>query len=182
MQNLEALQFIVSVHDQLRLVAINPYEHHILEAVLHITPHQFVSCTIGEKLKGQYKHKDCNHSYFLVARYINFTDDLKRHSKPILLPSCDVYHVTRTTCWNSFMFYFKGLFSHKWKCTHPQAIQDVDEFVCKYSTTSLAHQWIPLQWMGAVRMRVETADKNINNPHLSSPSMKVLWSAKPACL
>ncbi len=69
MQNLEALQFIVSVHDQLRLVAINPYEHHILEAVLHITPHQFVSCTIGEKLKGQYKHKDCNHSYFLVARY-----------------------------------------------------------------------------------------------------------------
>ncbi len=30
----------------------------------------------------------------------------------------------------------------------------------------------PLQWMGAVRMRVQTADKNItSNPHPSSPSV-----------
>ncbi len=46
-----------------------------------------------------------------------------------------------------------------------QAMQDVDEFVSssdleKSSITSLA-----LQWMGAVRMRVQTADKNITIIH-----------------
>ncbi len=38
----------------------------------------------------------------------------------------------------------------------------------------------PLQWMGAVRMRVQTTDKNItkSNPHDSSASINVLWSEK----
>ncbi len=37
----------------------------------------------------------------------------------------------------------------------------------------------PLQWMGAVRMRVQTADKNITStPHYSSPSVDVLWRQK----
>ncbi len=40
----------------------------------------------------------------------------------------------------------------------------------------------PLQWMGAVRMRVQTADENItiitSNPHNSSLSFSVLWSNK----
>ncbi len=37
----------------------------------------------------------------------------------------------------------------------------------------------PLQWMGAVRMRVQTADKNItSNPHHSSPSINVLLREK----
>ncbi len=40
----------------------------------------------------------------------------------------------------------------------------------------------PLQWMGAVRMRVQTADNNItsNNttPLQSSPSVNILWSEK----
>ncbi len=58
------------------------------------------------------------------------------------------------------------------KCTHPQAIQDVDEFVSsldleKGSIMSLAQQWDPLQWMGAVRMRVQTADKNIHDQNSS---------------
>ncbi len=35
----------------------------------------------------------------------------------------------------------------------------------------------PLQWMGAVRMRAQRADKN-NNPHDSSPSVDILWSEK----
>ncbi len=50
-----------------------------------------------------------------------------------------------------------------WTFTRPQAIQDVDEFVSssdleKFSITTITD---PLQWMGAVRMRVQTADKNI---------------------
>ncbi len=40
----------------------------------------------------------------------------------------------------------------------------------------------PLQWMGAIRMRVQTVDKNITiihkYPHHSSPSIKVLLSKK----
>ncbi len=36
-----------------------------------------------------------------------------------------------------------------------------------------------LQWMGAVRMRVQTSDKNItSNPHHSSPSVNILRSQK----
>ncbi len=35
----------------------------------------------------------------------------------------------------------------------------------------------PLQWMGAVRMRVQTADKNLVI-HVSSPSANILWSEK----
>ncbi len=34
-----------------------------------------------------------------------------------------------------------------------------------------------LQWMGAVRLRVQTADKNITIIH-SSPSNNILWSEK----
>ncbi len=45
----------------------------------------------------------------------------------------------------------------------------------KFSITS---QMVPLQWMGAVRMRVQTADKNHNNPHHSSPSIMWLWTTK----
>ncbi len=32
----------------------------------------------------------------------------------------------------------------------------------------------PLQWMGAVRMRVQTADKDYSNPHNSSPPINIL--------
>ncbi len=36
----------------------------------------------------------------------------------------------------------------------------------------------PLQWMGAVRMRVHPTDKNItSNPHDSSPTVNILWKA-----
>ncbi len=36
-----------------------------------------------------------------------------------------------------------------------------------------------MQWMGAVRMRVQTADKkNHNNPQDSSPSINLSWSEK----
>ncbi len=37
----------------------------------------------------------------------------------------------------------------------------------------------PLQWMGAVRMRVQTADKNVTmNQHEPSPSINILWREK----
>ncbi len=48
--------------------------------------------------------------------------------------------------------HFKGTVHPKiyisWKCTHSQAIQNVEEFVSS-------------QWMCAVRMRVQTADKTL---------------------
>ncbi len=49
----------------------------------------------------------------------------------------------------------------------PQAIPDVDEFVSSSDlenciSVSAMHA---LQWMGAVRMRVQTADKNITIIH-----------------
>ncbi len=52
---------------------------------------------------------------------------------------------------------------------YSQVIQYVHEWVCfssssdleKCSITSVAPLMDPLQWMGAVRMRVQTADKNI---------------------
>ncbi len=69
-----------------------------------------------------------------------------------------------------------------WKYTHPQAIKDVDKFVSSseqvwreiyhYITCSAMD---PLQWMGAVRMRVQTADKKHHNNN-SIHSINVLWS------
>ncbi len=52
---------------------------------------------------------------------------------------------------------FEEQITQNWKCTHPQAIQDVDEFFIgtdleEFSITSLAHQWIlcsewvPSEW------------------------------------
>ncbi len=58
-----------------------------------------------------------------------------------------------------------------WKCSHSQAIQNVNEFVfhqnrfgenCHYITCSLMDLVL---WMGAVRMRVQTSDKNITVIH-----------------
>ncbi len=56
-----------------------------------------------------------------------------------------------------------------WKCAHPQTIWDMDEFVsssdlekCHCISVSAMDA---LQWMGAVRMRVQTADKNITIIH-----------------
>ncbi len=54
---------------------------------------------------------------------------------------------------------FKGI-------VHPQAIQDVDEFVNQNRFGEIQHYITcspvdPLQWMGAVRMRVQAADRNI---------------------
>ncbi len=53
--------------------------------------------------------------------------------------------------------------------THPQAIQDIDEFVSS-SDLEIQHSITcspmdALQWMGAVRMRVQTAGKNITIIH-----------------
>ncbi len=67
-----------------------------------------------------------------------------------------------------------------------QAIQDVDEFLYTQNRFWEMYYYITcspmdsLQWMGAIRMRVQTADKNItSNPQHSSPPVNVL---KAACL
>ncbi len=52
-----------------------------------------------------------------------------------------------------------------WKCAHSQAIQDVDEFVSSLEQIWRNLAFRHLQWMGAVRMRVQTADKNITIIH-----------------
>ncbi len=59
-------------------------------------------------------------------------------------------------------------------------------WVCLFIRTDLENFSITcspldhLQWMGAVRMRVQTADKNITiipiTPHHSSPSVNVFWN------
>ncbi len=76
-----------------------------------------------------------------------------------------------------------------WKCTHPQAIQDRDEFVSssetdleKFSITSLAHQWIlcsewvPSEWES--KQMIKTSQQSTSNSHDSSPSINILWSEK----
>ncbi len=53
--------------------------------------------------------------------------------------------------------------------TYSQGIQDVDEFVSALEKIwrNLAYSPMdPLQWMGAIRMRVQTADKNITIIHM----------------
>lgn len=48
---LEALQLVVSVHDQLRLVAVHSDEDHVVGAVVHIATNQLVGGPIGEGLE-----------------------------------------------------------------------------------------------------------------------------------
>lgn len=48
---LKAFELIISVHYQLRLVAIYSDQDHVLWAVLHIAAHQLVGGSIGEELR-----------------------------------------------------------------------------------------------------------------------------------
>ncbi len=69
--------------------------------------------------------------------------------------------------------------------THPQAIEDVDEFVTSsqqiWRNVALHHLLTngssALQWMGAVRMRVQPADTNITITHTTPvfQSHNFLW-------
>ncbi len=55
--------------------------------------------------------------------------------------------------------------------THIQAIWDIDEFVVHWNKFGEIYDYItwslmdPLQWMGTVRIRVQTADENITIIH-----------------
>lgn len=49
-ENLEALQLIVAVHNQLGLVAVHPHQHHVLRALVHVAAHQLVGRSFCEKL------------------------------------------------------------------------------------------------------------------------------------
>ncbi len=64
---------------------------------------------------------------------------------------------------------FKGIvylkFNICWKCAHLPAIQDADESVSESDLEKCSIASLALQWMGAVRMRVQTADKNITIIH-----------------
>ncbi len=56
-----------------------------------------------------------------------------------------------------------------WKCPHPQAIQDLDEFILfgnRFGEIAITCSPMdPLQWMGAIRIKVLSADKNIKIIH-----------------
>lgn len=53
MSYLEAIQLIVPVHKQLRLVPVNPDQDHVLGPVLHVAAHQFVGGSICEELEEE---------------------------------------------------------------------------------------------------------------------------------
>lgn len=69
---LKALQFIVSVHNQLCSVAINSHKDHILWAVLHIAANQLVGGSISEELQN--KKQSCN----LTLRHTALTQTKSR--------------------------------------------------------------------------------------------------------
>ncbi len=56
-------------------------------------------------------------------------------------------------------------------------VQAVDDLAWIQMDSITCSAMDALQWMGAVRMRVQTADKNITIIH-TTPSVKVLWSQK----
>ncbi len=61
---------------------------------------------------------------------------------------------------------------------HNQAIQDVDEFVSSSDLEKCSSTMDALQWMGAVRMRVQTADKNITIIHTTPVHQLTSWEDK----
>ncbi len=85
--------------------------------------------------------------------------------------------------WTKNMIVYKNSYGiQKWKyaknvlaLSHPRC-----RWVCFFTGTYSPMD--PLQWMGAVRTRVQPADKNITiipkNPHDSSLSVNILWSEK----
>lgn len=50
---LKAFQLVVSVHNQLGLVAVHPDQHHVLWTVLHVAAHQLVGGAVGEELEEE---------------------------------------------------------------------------------------------------------------------------------
>lgn len=45
---LKAFKLIVSVHNELRLVAVNTHQDHIFRISVHVAAHQFVGCPVSE--------------------------------------------------------------------------------------------------------------------------------------
>ncbi len=76
---------------------------------------------------------------------------------------------------------FKGIVHPKMKIDgkrNPQAIKNVDEFVTSSDLEKFSSSVDPLQWMGAVRMRVQTADKNITIIHTTPVHQLTSWEDK----
>ncbi len=71
-----------------------------------------------------------------------------------------------------------------WKHIHPQVILDVDEFVSSYEQIWRNLHYVtcstmdPLQWMGAVRTRVQTTDKNVTIIHTTPVYLWMSWEVK----
>ncbi len=88
----------------------------------------------------------------------------------------------------AFKTTLKGTVHQKMKIhgqfTHPQAIQDVNEFVCSSEKIwkNVASPMDPLRWMGAVRMRVLTADKNIPINHNMTPVYQLTSCEVKICM
>lgn len=50
LQHSEALHLIVSVYEQLRFVAVDTHQHHVLQGPTHVAANQLVGDAIGESL------------------------------------------------------------------------------------------------------------------------------------
>lgn len=60
--HLEALELVISVDDQLRLVPIHTYQNHVFWTRLHITTNQLISGPISEELREEEgeRHREIN--------------------------------------------------------------------------------------------------------------------------
>ncbi len=89
--------------------------------------------------------------------------------------------------WSQFFWVYTGVVHHieeivhsRWKFVHPRC-----RWVCFFIRTNLekcCSAMDPLQWMGAVRMRVQTADKNITIIHTTPVINWCLIMWKAVCL
>ena len=50
LQHAETLHLVLPVHQQLRLVAVDTHQHHVLHDSAHVAAHQLVGDAVGEEL------------------------------------------------------------------------------------------------------------------------------------
>ena len=72
MSYLEAIQLIVPVHKQFRLVPVNSDQDHIFGTVLHVAAHQFVGGSIREELEEEDKRS-----------HVTFHRDSEEYPQPL---------------------------------------------------------------------------------------------------
>ncbi len=153
------------------------------KGIVHTFTHPHVAQNPHDLLSS-IDHKNTSFSSF---PYSDSSDRICTMTLPYLIHALyfkcsEVIYVPCLRIGNCLFNMLKGIIHPKLnllKCAHPQAIQDEDEFVSssdleKCSCSSMD----ALQWMGAVRMRV---DKNITIIHTSPVHRLTSEKIKAAC-